>query len=319
MSLAHRDRIGVPAFRQTLRDVVIRDREVERRSAEMALDALHMVLHAVRIRLAVLRRHVAHEDPHRLRLQERHAELWYQQVRQHTRIETTRPHHDQVRVANRVDRVRVCGRKLRLQCDLIDLRVCGRDRRFPPDRLAGLRSRDQPHVLQGRWQDLPAHRQDPPRLVDRLLHRARHRRHRHDEEVAERVPRQPRPRILRETVLKQPCHQRFGVGHGGDAVAHVARRDHPQVASQLPRRAPVIRDGHHRRQVVRVLLEPAQQDREARAPADRDDPRSPPCEAVLVDQIDQALRLAGVVRARPPIADRSQQGGVELPHPHDHE
>ena len=94
--------------------------------------------------------------------------------------------------------------------------------------------------------------------------------------------------------------------------------DHAHVLPQPPRRAAVVGDGHDRRQVVGVLLEAAQQDRQPRAAADRHDARPAAREAVPVDHVDEAFALAVAVAARQR-AHRGQQAGAELPHPHDHE
>ena len=80
-------------------------------------------------------------------------------------------------------------------------------------------------------------------------------------------------RAAGEAVAEELAHERLGVGERRDAVADVADRRDPELLAQRARRAAVVGHGHDRRDVARVLLEPAQERREARPAADRDDPR----------------------------------------------
>ena len=79
----------------------------------------------------------------------------------------------------------------------------------------------------------------------------------------------------------------------------------PSSVAQHARRAAVVGDGHDRGQVAGVLLEAAQEGRQAGPAADRDDPRPAGEEALLVDELDERL-----VRRRAPGAGRS---GPERP------
>ena len=62
---------------------------------------------------------------------------------------------------------------------------------------------------------------------------------------------------LLEPVLEQLGDERLGVGEGGDAVAHVARRQDAQLSAQNAGAAAVVGDGDDRREVVGVLLQSA--------------------------------------------------------------
>ena len=112
-----------------------------------------------------------------------------------------------------------------------------------------------------------------------------------------------RPRLSAdagEAVLEQLAHERLGVGERGDAVADVADRRDAELLAQDARRAAVVGDGDDRGEVARVLLEPAQEGREAGPAADRDDPRPAGEEALLVDQLDERLvrpRRSGTARS----------------------
>ena len=307
-------RLRAPAPRQPRRRIAVRQHQVERRPPDVLRDRPHVILHAEIVRLARLRRHIRDVDLHRLRLLERDPQLRHQQIRQHARVEAARPDHDHIGVANRVDRVRVGRRLLRLQTQLLNLLLGRSDLRLAANHLALAGQRRQADVLQRRGQNPPAHRQDAARLADRLLHPPRNARHRHDEQIAERVPLKPLARTLREAVLEQPRHQRLRVGQRRNAVAQIARRNHPQIAPQPPRRPPVVRHRHDRRDVVAVLLQPAQQHRQPRAPAQTDDARAAPRKAVAVNQLDQRLIAIAVARA----ARRRHRVRSELPHAHPH-
>ena len=67
----------------------------------------------------------------------------------------------------------------------------------------------------------------------------------------------------------------------------------PSSFAQDAGRAAVVGDGHDRGQVAGVLLEAAQQGRQAGPATDRDDPRAAGEEALLVDELDQRLVRIG--------------------------
>ena len=148
--------------------------------------------------------------------------------------------------------------------------------------------------------DLAAHGQDAIDPTDALLEiAALHRSHRGEQQVAHRVPREAGrlgPSAASAATGKRYCssspHERFGVREGRDAVADVAHRRDPELRAQHAGRAAVVGHGDHRRQVARVFLEPAQQGRQTGPATDRDDPRSPREEPLLVDDLDQ--RLVGI-------------------------
>ena len=74
-----------------------------------------------------------------------------------------------------------------------------------------------------------------------------------------------------EAVLKQPRQQRFFSGQGRQAVADVPRWLDPEFAPQYARAAAVIGDGHDRREVAAVALQPAEQGGEPCPAADGHD------------------------------------------------
>ena len=90
----------------------------------------------------------------------------------------------------------------------------------------------------------------------------------------------------REAVLEQLAHQRLGVGERDDAVADVAHGRDAELGAEHARRAAVVRHRDDRREVGRVLLEPAQERREARPAAHRDDAWPAREEPLLVDDLD---------------------------------
>ena len=152
-------------------------------------------------------------------------------------------------------------------------------------------------------QDLAADRQHPVHLADAFLEvAALDRRQGRDQQVPDGVAGQarglvelPGPLALREAVLEQLGHERLGVGEGDDAVADVADGRHAELLAELARRAAVVGDRDDRREVARVLLEPAQEHRQAGPAADGHDLRPAGEEALLVDDLDE--RLVGVRRA----------------------
>ena len=73
----------------------------------------------------------------------------------------------------------------------------------------------------------------------------------------------------------------------------------PSPVAQDAGRATVVGHGDDRRQVAGVLLEAAEQRRQAGSAADRDDPRTPGEEALLVDQLHQRLVAAVASGAGP--------------------
>ncbi len=115
------------------------------------------------------------------------------------------------------------------------------------------------------------------------------------------------PVVVAEAVLEELAHRRLGLGERDEAVADVADGRDPELVAQAARRAAVVGDRDDRGQVGAVLLEAAEQDRQAGAAADRDDPRAAGEESAAVDEVDE--RLVGAVRERP------QQGAQDAVRP----
>ena len=157
--------------------------------------------------------------------------------------------------------------------------------------------------------DLPADGQDPVDPPDTLLEvAALDGGHRGQEEVPDGVPAEARRLALGrlgEPVLEELVHERLGVGEGGDAVADVPDGRDPEALAQHAGRAAVVGDRDHGRQVAGVLLQAAQERRQARAAADGHDPWATGQEALLVDELDE--RLAGLVGS-----ERIGQGPAQL-------
>ena len=159
------------------------------------------------------------------------------------------------------------------------------------------------------------------------------------EEVAEGVPGEAA--AVREAVLEEAGEQVFVVGQRGDAVADVARRQHPEFPAQHARGAAVVGHGDDAEQVgeaARVAserLEPAQDAGEAgAAPDDGDGPARDGrrqvgvlpalaeggevrvvegMDAVLPVQLDRPLQsLGGLVQALLQGVDRRLEVGEAL-------
>ena len=206
------------------------------------------------------------------------------------------PHDDQVGFEDGADRLRVGLDVGGLEEDLLDARAALGDVGLAADHLVVLGAGVQGDVGQGRGQDQAAHGEDAAGLAHGLFEVAGDAGHRDDEQVAEAVTFQAGAFV--EAVLEQARHQRLGLGQRGDAVAHVARRQHAELAAQAAGGAAVVADGDDRGQVARVLLEAAQQDRQAGAAADGDDLGAARLVAVAVDRVDEAVVVARDGRRR---------------------
>jgi len=120
-----------------------------------------------------------------------------------------------------------------------------------------------------RRHDLASNRQDPVHLSDALFEVvALNRRHRRQQQVADGVAAEAALALAREAVLEEFAHQRLGVRQRDDAVANVSYRRDSQLLAKPARRAAIVRDRNHGRDVAGVLLDPAQQRGQARSAAD---------------------------------------------------
>ena len=138
-------------------------------------------------------------------------------------------------------------------------------------------------------QDLTLDGQDLRRLAQGRLDIARDLRHRCDEEVAEGVA--GKLALAFEAILEELLHQRLGIGQRDETVAQVARRDDAEVLAQPAGRAAVIGDRHDSRDVRGRSLDAAQEHGEAVAAANDGDVRPLAEAALLVDDVDEALRI----------------------------
>ncbi len=103
---------------------------------------------------------------------------------------------------------------------------------------------------------------------------------------------------LVEPVLKQLRHQGLGLGQGGDALAKVARRQHPQLPAQAPGAAPVVGHGDDGGDIGGIRLDAPQQGGEAGAAADGHDPGALAQLPVAVDDVRQSVLAAGRKQGR---------------------
>ncbi len=99
---------------------------------------------------------------------------------------------------------------------------------------------------------------------------------------------------VREAVLEEAGHQWLGVGQGGDAVAHVARRQGAQLAAQAAGAAAVVGHGDDSGEVGSVLLQPPQEGGQAGAAADGHDLWAPTQGPLVVDHAHDALVAVAV-------------------------
>jgi hypothetical protein len=94
---------------------------------------------------------------------------------------------------------------------------------------------------------------------------------RRQEQVAEGVPLELGAAL--EAVVEEPPEGGLVVRQRRQAVDQIAGGRHVEGLAQAPRRAPVVADGHHGREVRRGAAQAAQQARQAGAAAERDDVR----------------------------------------------
>ena len=187
--------------------------------------------------------------------------------------------------------------------------LAGGDRRLAGHALAALQLGVQGDALERRGQHPAAHVQHRGRFLHGALEVAGHVGQGGHEEVAEAVALQAA--VLGKAILEEAAHERLVVGQGDEAAADVARRQHAEAVAQQAGAAAVVGDRDHRGQVARVFLEPREQHRQARAAADRHDPRAAG-EARVAAQGEHAL-LAG--RACEPIqAARARHDDREAGH-----
>ena len=292
----------------------------------MPLKNIEMVGQVEARRLAGLRRDVADEDSERGRGQDRVADLGQKQVRQDAREQAARTDDDHLGLGNSGDRVLGRSHAVRADPDVPDALRSG-DQRLPVDSGAVREVRVERQGRRRCRQHLAAHRQDAVHLANAFLEVAvLDGRHGCDEQVAHGMTgeaawiaasQQGLRRVLtfgaRKSVLEQAPHERFRVGQGHDAVADVADRRDTELFTQHTRRASVVRDGDHRRQVAGVLLQPAKERRQACAATDRHDPRTAREEPLLVDHLDQGL--IAVARPEWTHQDANDSNGAENEQP----
>ena len=234
------------------------------------------------VRLAGLGHEVDQQDDRRLRLGHRLADAGNQQVGEDRGVERAGAEEDQVRLLQRRHRLGKGRRRRRV--DLHRRQLLGRQ---PDRRLAlVLPARDapcpQPHVGQRGGKDLAAHREDRLGGENGLVEIPRDAGQRRQEQVAEGVADQPA--AVGEAVLEEAGEQVLIVGEGGDAVADISGRRDSELLAQPAGGAAVVGDGDDTRQLAQavrahVVLQPAQQHRQAGAAADRDQGLAAPAAA----------------------------------------
>ena len=220
----------------------------------------------------------------------------HEQAGQQAGVQAAGAQHDEVRGADGLDRV---GARLHRLAGLIQTRRMPRERMIR-DWPFSCRAVDQLRVERQRLgrdrHHLAAHREDPVGQPDALLEVARDVRERRDEQVAERVATDARRRS-RRSVGNRYWSRRVMVGSASASAAMQLRMSPtgamPSSCAELARRAAVVGDRDDRGDVAGVLLEAAQQGRQAGAAADGHDARAARERALLVHQLDERLGAGG--------------------------
>ena len=300
------DKFAAPIWGGLDVEVVVGQHVGEQARPHVALQRLHMVAETEAVGLARLGGHVADVHLQGSGGADGLDDVLHQQVGQDAGEEAARPGHDEIGLQDGPQGLRVGPHPLRPQEDPLDGQAGRRDLRFPLHVAQGslllpAQVGAKGHVIQGGGEDPSLHGQHPARLQDGPLEAARDPGHGGDEQVAEAVPLQPS--ALAEAILEELGGQRLGVGQGGDAVAEVARRQHPQLPPEPSRGAAVVGHGDDGRDVGGVFLEPPEQGGQAVSPADGHHLRTPFALMVSVNRVHHVL-------ARP--QERSQQRFGEL-------
>ena len=175
-----------------------------------------------------------------------------------------------------------------------DPRLAVDDGPVPPAGMEGQRRRRA-------GSDLAADGEDPVHLADAFLEvAALDRGHRRDQQVADRMAAEGPPVAAPSSVAPGKRYWSSSLMSGSASaraamqLPDVADRRDAELLAQHAGRAAVVGDRDDRRQVARVLLQAAQERRQAGPAADRDDPRAAGEEPLLVDDLDERLvTLAG--------------------------
>ena len=196
------------------------------------------------------------------------------EIRNDARIEAPRPDHDDIGVADGLHALRQGHRTLRDQPDLADAGIVDlfrvEDLALTEHAAAVVKLRLQPHILIGHGQHPAGDGQDVPHPVDRLVKRAGNAVHGRQEQIAEALPGQ---RAVGKAVVEQLLHGGLGIGQRHDAVADIARRQHPQILAQHAGAAAVVGDGDDGGDILRVGLQAPQHGGQAVPAADGCDAR----------------------------------------------
>ena len=112
-----------------------------------------------------------------------------------------------------------------------------------------------------------------------------------------------------EAVGEHLLHQRLRLGQRDQALARVARRGDAELLAQPPRAPAVVGDRHDRRDVHGVLLDPAQERRQAGPAADGDDPWPSPAHALAGEVLDDAALPVARAEHDPPVEHVGGEAG----------
>ena len=237
------------------------------------------------------------------------ADLRDEEDRQDARVQAPRPEHDDLRVGDRGDRRprpprtslgSIQTRSMSAVRMIVDCPLTTSPPRVRARRLIGVADAGTtlPRTARTRFiRRTPSSKSPPSSAVIAASSRfptgvpAEAARLGHDRPVLEAPE-------AREAVAEEVAHERLRVGQRGDAVPDVADGRDAELLAQRAGRAAVVGHGHDRGEVARVLLEAAQERREAGPAADRDDPRPAREEALLVEDVGERPLLVRAGAAR---------------------
>src|SRR5215207_288885 len=199
------------------------------------------------VRLPRLRHHVRHVQHRPAEGAERLAHPAAQERGDGAREQAPGAQDDHVRVLDGLDRPRRRLRSLGLDRDpFYRLPGVARCRLAPRDGPVGVVGEER-QTLGGGREHPPLDAQEASCLLHALEESPGHVRQRRDDDVPDRVLREVARRALEAVV--EDLGQPLAPGQRHEAVPHVARRRDAKLLAQAPARAPVVRDGHDRRQV----------------------------------------------------------------------
>ena len=171
----------------------------------------------------------------------------HQQVGYHAGEQGTGPHRDHVGLRDGLQGLLERRRPARPQFHLLDSRPALADAGFAAHDRSVREPGFERHVCRRRGINASGDGQDFRGNPYRLRKIAGHVGQRRQKKVAETVTLQPAPRG--KPVLEQTRHQRRVRGQGHQAITDVPRGENIEIAAQASRASPIVRHGHHCRDV----------------------------------------------------------------------